>query len=263
MIKTIYTRAFNVLLKKPLKLWGISLLSGLLITVFTVLFGFALGVSLAISILISTSMTMIYLRGYRGEEVGAVNLFDCFKDWATIKRVLCGMGWSALWIFLWGLIPFAGIVFAIIRSYEYRLVPYILVTEPEISPTEAIKVSRERTYGYKGKMFLADILLPLIYLGFSIIIRIFAAIPYIGVLFGLISFLVGICYYVLSPLFLGLVQAAFYEEIKNPTIPLYTNPYTNNQYGAQKPASFCPNCGAPIPEGSSFCANCGTNITNV
>ncbi len=253
MLKTIYTRAFNVLLKKPFKLWGISLLSGLLTFVFTILFGFAIGISLAISILISTSMTMIFLRGYRGEEVKAVNLFDCFKDWATIKRVLCGMGWSALWIFLWSLIPFAGIVFAIIRSYEYRLVPYILVTEPDIAPTDAIKVSKERTLGYKGQMFLADILVALIYLGVSLIIGIFSAIPYIGVLFSLVGFVINVLYSVLEPLFLGLVQAAFYEEIKNPTIP--------NIY--RTPSNFCSDCGAPIADSASFCTNCGKNLTNV
>ena len=41
-------------------------------------------------------------------------------DLATIKRVLCGMGWMMLWIFLWSLIPIVGIVFGIIRTYEYR-----------------------------------------------------------------------------------------------------------------------------------------------
>ncbi len=253
MLKTIYTRAFNVLCKKPLKLWGISLLSGLLTFVFTILFGFALGVSLVISVLISTSMTMIYLRGYRGEEVKAVNLFDCFKDWATIKRVLCGMGWSALWIFLWALIPVVGLVFAIIRSYEYRLVPYILVTEPDIAPTDAIKVSKERTRGYKGQMFFADILVTLIYWVVSFVIGLFAAIPYIGILFGLVGFVVNVGYVVLSPLFLGLVQAAFYEEIKNPTIP--------NIY--RTPSNFCSECGAPIADGASFCTGCGKNLTNV
>ena len=35
MIKTIYFRAFSVLMKKPLKLWGISLLSVLLTAVLT------------------------------------------------------------------------------------------------------------------------------------------------------------------------------------------------------------------------------------
>ena len=42
------------------------------------------------------------------------DLFDCFRDWQTIKRVLAGMGWMILWIFLWSLIPIALIVFLLL-----------------------------------------------------------------------------------------------------------------------------------------------------
>ena len=97
MIKTIYSRALSVLMKKPLKLWGISLLSIFLCSVFTYLCGVAIpGLALAISVLMTTSMTMIYLSGYRGENVQTVQLFSCFKDWQTIKRVVLGMGWMIL-----------------------------------------------------------------------------------------------------------------------------------------------------------------------
>ena len=101
---------------------------------------------------------MIYLSGYRGENVQVVQLFSCFKDWQTAKRVILGMGWMALWIFLWALIPIVGPIFAIIRSYQYRLTPYILITEPEVSITDAIKESTKRTEGYKLKMWLAEVL---------------------------------------------------------------------------------------------------------
>ena len=64
MIFKIYGRAFKVLMKKPIKLWGISLLSGVLSSVFTILFGAVIGISIAIGMLFATSMTMIYLYGY-------------------------------------------------------------------------------------------------------------------------------------------------------------------------------------------------------
>ena len=139
-IKTIYSRAFAVLRKKPFLLWGISLLAMLLSALSVPLLGVIPAASIAVSMLLQTAMTLIYLRGYRGEEIAVTQLFDTFKDWKTVKRVLCGMGWASLWIFLWSLIPVVGIVFGIIRTYEYRLTPYILMHEPDVPITEAIKV---------------------------------------------------------------------------------------------------------------------------
>lgn len=252
MITTIYSRAFKVLMQKPVKLWAISLLSILLTSLAVALCGAAIPIlGIAVSLLMSVSMTMIFLHGYRGENVEVVQLFECFKDWNTIKRVLLGMGWMTLWITLWSLIPFAGPVFAIIRSYEYRLTPYILVTEPEISVTDAIKVSSERTKGYKMQMFLADFLASLIISVASSILAALGMIPVIGIVFLLATLALS----ALSPLFMGLLQAAFYEEIKNPTIP--TTPAAAPVNGA---AAFCPNCGSALEAGAKFCPRCGQQI---
>ena len=248
MIMTIYKRALAVLMKKPIRLWGISLLATVLIPVLVALCGVGIPVlGLAVSLLLSTSMLMVYLHGYRGEEVHVLHLFDCFRDWGTIKRVVLGLAWMMLWIFLWGLIPIAGPVFAAIRVYEYRLTPYILITEPEVPLTEAIKVSKERTNGYKWQMFGADILPYVIVWVASFLLGLLASIPVIGILFGLVLTVGSIAVGVLAPLFMGLVQAAFYEEITNPTLPAKAND------------AVCPNCGTPYPsEAALFCANCGT-----
>lgn len=240
MIKTIYLRAAKVLAKKPFVLWGISLLHGLLSVVVSVLVGIIPGLALAFTWLLSTSMTMIFLYGYRGEEVKSTQLFECFKDWATIKRVLCGMGWMHLWIFLWSLIPVAGIVFGIIRSYEYRLTPYILVTEKDVAITDAIKVSKARTKGFKGKMFGADILVYVLIFAVSLVLGLLSAIPFIGVLFAIVSFVFTVAVALFVGLFLGLVQAAFYEEINT--------------------SHHCPQCGEVVESTSSFCSKCGAAI---
>ena len=240
MIWTIYGRAFKLLMKKPFALWGVSLLSVILTGVFTALCGVVPAIAIAVTMLMTTSMTMVYLHGYRGEGVKAVHIFDCFKDWGTIKRVLCGMSWMALWIFLWGLIPVVGPVFVIIRSYQYRLTPYILVQEPDVAPTEAIKVSAERTKGYKGSMFLADFLYGILFGAAMLVLGLLAMIPYLGILFGLAAFVVSVAYMLFSTLFLGLVQAAYYEEICN--------------------AAVCPGCGARVGNGASFCATCGKQL---
>ena len=248
MFLTIYKRAMAVLMRKPLKLWGISLLSTLLIPLLTGLCGVAIpGLGIAISLLMTTSMTMVYLAGYRGKAVHTTQIFSCFKAWNTIKRVTLGMCWMNLWVVLWSLIPIVGPFIALKRIYEYRLTPYILITEPDVALTEAHKESAKRTKGYKLQMWLSDFVIDIIYwIAFGIIAAL-AAIPYIGLLFGLVLFVLGVLYSALRPLFTGLVQAAFYEEITNPTLPAKAND------------AVCPNCGTPYPsEAALFCANCGT-----
>lgn len=244
MVMAVYKKALNVLARKPFKLWGISLLSIVITLVLSFLFGLTVGIALALNVLISTSMTMVYLHGYRGEDVKVVQLFDCFKDFATIKRVVCGMAWMALWIFLWGLIPIVGIFFVIVKSYAYRLTPYILVHEQNIPLTEAIKVSEKRTMGFKGKMFLADFLAYIFIWAAFFVLGLFVKIPYIGVLFAIVIFVLSLCVAAFTPLFFGLVQAAFYVEIENINKsgynpyaqPMYVpqNPYGQNPYGQQQ-----------------------------
>ena len=243
MFMTIYRRAFSVLMKKPLKLWGISLLGILLAGVLGALCGVAIpGLSLAVGLLIGTGLTMVFLRGYRGEDVNTTMLFECFKDWNTIKRVLGGLGWMYLWVFLWSLIPVVGPIIALVRMYEYRLTPYILVYEPEVPITEAIKVSSQKTNGHKLQMFLADFVYLAAFWVAILILALLSGIEYIGVLFGLILFVLYIVFVALAPLFAGLVQAAFYEEIT----------------GAN--TKFCSGCGKPLPEGAAFCAHCGKSV---
>lgn len=243
MLKTIYGRALKVVLKKPLKLWGLSLLAILLAGVISGLCGVAIpGLGLAVGLLISTAMTMIFLRGYRGEEVYTVQLFACFKDFNTIKRVVLGLGWMYLWIFLWSLIPVVGPIFALIRTYEYRLTPYILVFEPDVAITDAIKVSSQKTHGYKLQMWLADFAYVLLFVAAIIVLGILSIIPILGVLFTLAIVLLFIAFIALAPLFSGLVQAAFYEEITSTAV------------------SYCSGCGFKLTEEVASCPNCGKAI---
>lgn len=217
MITKIYRKAFAVVLKKPLILWGIVMLNALLTGVVTALFGAVPGIALGINLALSTSMTLIFLKGYRGEEVHCVDLFGCLKDFQTAKRVILGMLWMTLWIFIWGLIPIVGPIFAIIKSYSYRLTPYILTLEPEVKITDAIHVSENRTTGYRAQMFGADFLVYVIYFVVVLVLGWFAGITadveIISHFFSFIIAIISIVFVALVPLFVGLVQSAFYEEI--------------------------------------------------
>ena len=88
MIFNIYAKAMAVLVKKPFVLWRISLLQIFLTGLAWTLFGISPGVAMCLGWLLSTSMTLIFLHGYRGNRVNVLMLFDCFRHWSTIKRVL-------------------------------------------------------------------------------------------------------------------------------------------------------------------------------
>ncbi|WP_035765913.1 DUF975 family protein [Butyrivibrio sp. NC2002] len=73
------------------------------------------------------------------------------------------------------------IIPGIIKSYSYRLVPYILAENPEISATDAITLSRNMMNGHKWNAFVLD----LSFLGWNIlaaftcfILRVFYVAPY-------------------------------------------------------------------------------------
>ncbi|MBR4768159.1 MAG: hypothetical protein IK088_04190 [Lachnospiraceae bacterium] len=254
MIFKILGRALKVVAKKPFRLWGISLLAELLTAVALFAFGGVIGIAIGIILLISVGNTMVFLHGYRGEQVEALQLFDAFRGKDTVKRVLIGMLWKELWVFLWGLIPFAGPVFAIIKTYQYRLTPYILVQEPEVNPTDAMKISKERTKGYVGKMFLTDLLIVGAVYVTAFVLMLLGLIPYVGVLFMIILVLTMIVVGAILPLVTGLVQAAYYEEITNPTIEVKAEPQAAPAQGEVK---FCPQCGNPTAKDALFCTRCG------
>lgn len=210
----IYMKAFSALMEKPFRLWGISLLGSLLTGIFVALAGIAVpAFAIAIPWLFTVALAAIFLKGYHREQVYCYELFSTMKDWATIKRVLAGMGWSYLWIFLWALIPIAGPILAIIKGYEYGLVPYILVKKPELNAVKARELSIEKTKGFKGQMFLADLVVYAIIFAAVAILFGLGMIKYVGILFLIIMALLLICVGVLLPLFMGIVHAAFYEEL--------------------------------------------------
>jgi hypothetical protein len=58
---TIYKRALKVVLQKPFRLWGLSLLSITLSAILGALCGFAIPVlGISVGLLISTSMTIVF-----------------------------------------------------------------------------------------------------------------------------------------------------------------------------------------------------------
>ncbi|MGI6003007.1 MAG: DUF975 family protein [Lachnospiraceae bacterium] len=65
-----------------------------------------------------------------------------------------GMFMRKLFIMLWSMLF---VIPGIIKSYEYRMVPYIMAEHPEISWQEAFRRSREMMYGSKWDAFVLDL----------------------------------------------------------------------------------------------------------
>ena len=206
-IGEIYSKAFAFLFKKPIRLWGLSLLYGLM-TILASFFGVVPIIWLPIVLVLELGMASIYLNGYRGKDVSSTQLFEGFNK--KFFRNAGGMGWRSLWILIWGLIPIIGFIFAIIKSYSYRFVPYIMLAEPDIVATEALKKSMAQTSGYKGKMFLADFLIVICIFVLSIIFYFIAMIPFIGIILAVAYFVIVVA---LAPLLMGILGAAYYEKI--------------------------------------------------
>lgn len=202
-------KAIVVLRQKPIRLWGVSMMCQLLTTLAVILSILPI-VWIPIVFVLNAGMTAVYLAGYRGQEVNSDALFAGFK---RFFKVAGGMGWMALWIFIWGLIPIAGVVFAVIKMYSYRFVPYIIIQNPDIAPTEALRLSVKRTEGYKGRLFLADFFVGLAYVGILLVFSLLSSIRGIGPVFAVISMLVSTFLALAVPLLMGLISAAGYEEI--------------------------------------------------
>ena len=215
MVSGIYKKSFSALKKQPFRLWGIALLGAFLYLAACIGFIAVPAAAFCVNLLLSASLAMIFLNSYRtGLEPKTAYLFAAFRK-DRIWRVLGGMAWMYLWIFLWFLIPVVGFVFAAIRAYEYRFVPYILMTRDDVRPTEAIKVSKAETMGYKGKLFGADLLLEGAYFVVILLLSLLSRIPYVGIVFTILRIVLTVAFGVLAPLFLGILHAAFYVEIQN------------------------------------------------
>ncbi|MEG2367578.1 MAG: zinc ribbon domain-containing protein [Oscillospiraceae bacterium] len=208
-ISEIYRKCFALLKSGSTLLWGLSLLNSLL-CVLAVVLGVLPIISIPIVLTLNLGMTSIYLNAYLRAPISSAQLFVGFKHFLHFCG---GMAWMALWIFIWALIPIVGIVFAVMKFYSYRFVPYILLADPNISAGDALRLSMEQTRGFCGRMFGGDIIIKLCIFAIWLLLLLFGMLPYIGILFRVISFAFDISVVAFAPLIFGVISAAFYREI--------------------------------------------------
>lgn len=166
--------------------------------------GFAIGGS-AISALFESALTGLFSSmfggyGYYGSSFNGRSL--------RTAGVMIGI---LVFLIIAGLI--VGIVFYCIKSYAYSFVPYIIREDETRRAVDVARESDARTKGYKGKMFLTDLLVILCIVVVEVVLSFLGNIPAVGIVFNFIKNLVTIVISLFSPLLFGLIRAAWYEEI--------------------------------------------------
>jgi len=203
-IGDVLAKTFGFVFKKPILLWGLSILCGLM-SMLAIIFSIFPLIWMPILLVLQLGMVNIFLCGYRGQNISATQLFEGFTKGKFLRNA-GGMGWRALWMLIWGWVPFVNIY----KYYSYRFVPYIMLADPDIPATEALKKSMRQTNGYKGKMFGTDLLLGVCVAVATIIFIFIMRIPYIGILLFVIYYLFLVLF---LPLIMGILDAVYYDKI--------------------------------------------------
>lgn len=202
---------------------GATLFTALVGFLFNLLFAVVLGAALIVSYSIKTAKANMFLRACRGENIAVVQTFSSFKDLKTVKRVFCGMGWATLWVFIWALIPLAGIVFAVIRGYEYAFVKYLVYEREDLPAVKLKEESKKMTNGYKGKMFLIDLIMFFAVVLGGVILFLLGLIPYVGYVFIALLIIYVLCALIFIPPLVNIVHAEIYLTVKGEKTFGYTD----------------------------------------
>lgn len=207
----------KTLMKKPVQLWGLSLLGVILQSLSNLLCAVPPILGMGVSSTLSAGMENVFLDAYHQKEINSKQIFSGFSSGKSFLRIAGGMLWRTLWLFLWtlfALIPIVGWVIApimlVIKGISYSFTPYLLLRKKDISPLDALKRSMEMTKGYRGKIFLTYLICYAALLVIGLLLFLIGHIPGIGiVLAGIIGVVIGI----FCPLFFGVLRAAMFTEV--------------------------------------------------
>ena len=123
---------------------------------FIVIFIIAMLIGFAIKLLIVYPIEIgknNFFMGIREEEKTLDSLIFVYKS-GQLKNSIITMFMKGLFQWLWTLLL---IIPGIIKSYEYRMIPYILSENPGISRKRAFEISKQMMKGNKWKTFVLDL----------------------------------------------------------------------------------------------------------
>ncbi|MCR5625124.1 MAG: DUF975 family protein, partial [Lachnospiraceae bacterium] len=105
------------------------------------------------------------------EDTNVDSVLYAFKS-GNYKNICLGMFERSIFITLWSMLF---VIPGIVKSYEYRMVPYVLANDPNCTPAEAFAKSKQMMDGEKGNAFLLD----LSFIGWYLL----SLIPLVGLLY--------------------------------------------------------------------------------
>lgn len=163
--------------------------AGIVLGVFSVAFIIALLIRIFVKNPLEVGCYRFFKENVENPGVGLGAIKEGFSDYGhTFITLLLRDIFLVLWTCLF-IIPGA------IKSYSYRMVPYIIKDNPELSATETITKSREMMNGHKWRAFLLD----LSFLGW--------------ILLGIVT--IGIAFLLWTGPYMDSTDAALYLELKN------------------------------------------------
>lgn len=139
----VYNSVANIVLT-PLTILGIGLAT--VTTIFTALLLISLG------FVAEVGQSRFFLDGFKG-DVDIKKLFSGFNSDEYLP-IIKAQGLAFISIFLWTLLL---VVPGIIKSYQYRYVPYLLAEDSSLSPKAALDKSKSLTMGHKMDIFILDL----------------------------------------------------------------------------------------------------------
>lgn len=122
------------------------------IVVALIIFAFAICLGVFLANPIRVGLCSFFIRAPYGDREFR-NLFSSFKH-GRYMQIVKAMLLTDVTVFLWSLLL---IIPGIVKSYEYRMVPYIMSEDPSLSPRQAMELSRQMTDGEKFDMWVLDL----------------------------------------------------------------------------------------------------------
>ena len=102
---------------------------------------------------VTVGMNRWFIRSREDRNISLSMCFSVFKKGSYLKTVRA-MAYSMFFLFLWSLLLY---IPAIIKSYAYRMIPYIIADNPGIGAKRALKLSCRMTKGHKFEIFILDV----------------------------------------------------------------------------------------------------------
>lgn len=116
------------------------------------MFGMYINLALQVmEMIISAGFTYYAFLISRRAKAGLGDMFDIFT---IFFRALGLLLLQSIYIFLWSLLF---VIPGFIAAYRYSMAIYIMLDRPDISVVDCIRMSKEMTYGNKGKLFVLDL----------------------------------------------------------------------------------------------------------